>query len=262
MAQITTIIWDAMGWCPMHATPRGLPSAPEGPALKTRIAGDSGPVARRSAQFMRLAWGVVILAWVLAFLALPHLPEVIPVHWGLHGEPDGFAGRLPGALGLPVLTTFFMVLLLVIPRYDSVQVSLTPFRDSYSLVILATVSMLLCVEVMALLIGLGVNVPVVTVVPVLIGLLFIVMGSLMPHIGRNTTMGIRLPWTLASEEVWKKTHEYGGRLFVAAGVVVIIGSLVTGIWATALMIVVILGTMLYVCLWSYRLAKAVPSRDI
>ncbi|AGB01629.1 SdpI family protein [Methanoregula formicica] len=261
MVQVFFRIWDAMGWCPMHPTPRDLPPAPEGSGLKTRVAGDSGAVARRSARFMRLAWGVVILAWVLAFLALPHLPEVIPVHWGLHGEPDGFADRLPGALGLPFLTTFIMALLLVIPRFDSVQISLIPFRDSYSLVILATVSMLLCVEVMALLIGLGVNVPLVTLVPVLIGLLFIVMGSLMPHIGRNTTIGIRLPWTLASEEVWKKTHEYGGRLFVAAGVVVVIGSLVTGIWATALMLIVILGTTLYICIWSYRLAKTVPARD-
>ncbi|HEX3002458.1 MAG TPA: SdpI family protein [Methanoregula sp.] len=262
MAQLGHLIWDAMGWCPMHAAPQELPLAPEGRGVKSRMTGDSGPVARRSAGFMRLAWGVVILAWVLAILALPHLPEVIPVHWGLHGEPDGFASRLTGSLGMPLLATFIMVLLLVIPRFDCFQISLSPFRDSYSLMILATISMLLCIEVMALLIGLGVNVPVVTVVPVLIGLLFIVMGSLMPHIGRNTTMGIRLPWTLASEEVWKKTHEFGGRLFVAAGVIVIIGSLVTGIWATALMIVVILGTTLYVCLWSYRLAKTIPAQDV
>ena len=259
---LSDTIWDAMGWCPMHTTSRSLPPVAEGSGLKTRVAGDSGAVARRTARFMRLAWGVVILAWVLALLALPHMPEVIPVHWGLHGEPDGFAGRLPAVLGLPVLTTLFMGLFLVIPRFDSVRISLTPVRDSYALVILATVSMLLGVEVMALLIGLGVNVPVVTVIPVLIGLLFIVMGSIMPHIGRNKTIGIRLPWTLASEEVWKKTHEYGGKIFTAAGVVVVIGSLITGIWAIALMLVVIFGTTMYVCVWSYRLAKSMPTRDL
>lgn len=255
MAQIAALIWNAMGWCPMHAAPREMPPVAEGRGLKSSITGDNGPVARRSARFMRLAWGVVIVAWLLALFALPHLPEIIPVHWGLHGEPDGFADRLTGTLGLPILTTILMVFLLVIPRYDSVQISLTPFRDSYALVILATVSMLLCVEVMTIAIALGVPLPVVTIVPMLIGILFVIMGSMMPHIGRNTTIGIRLPWTLASEEVWKKTHEYGGRIFVAAGIISVLGSLVTGIWAVALMLIVILGATLYICIWSYRLAK-------
>jgi len=257
MAQIASLIWDAMGWCPMHAAPRDLPPAPEGSGLKTRKTGDSGPVARRSARFMRLAWGVVIVAWILAFLALPHLPEVIPIHWGLHGEPDGFADSLTGTLGLPFLTTFFMILLLVIPRFDSVQISLAPFRDSYALMILATVSMLFCIEVMTLAIALGIPLPVVTIVPMLVGVLFVIIGSMLPHIDRNTTIGIRLPWTLASENVWKKTHEYGGRIFVIAGVITVLGSLVAGVWAVALMLAVILGTTLYIGIWSYRLAKTI-----
>jgi uncharacterized membrane protein len=72
-------------------------------------------------------------------------------------------------------------------------------------------------------------------------------------------MGIRFPWTLASEVVWKKTHEFGGRLFRVAGVIVILGSLVAGIWAIAWMLVIILGTSLYICIWSYRLAKRSPT---
>ena len=74
-------------------------------------------------------------------------------------------------------------------------------------------------------------------------------------------MGIRLPWTLASEEVWNRTHEYGGRVFMAAGVLVVLGSLVAGIWAMALMLVIILGSTLYIGIWSFRLAKSLPGSE-
>lgn len=255
MAQIASLIWDAMGWCPMHAAPRDLPSAAVSGELKRGATGDDGPVARRSARFMRLTWGVVVLSWIIAVLALPHLPEVIPIHWGLYGEPNGFADKFSGILGLPVIIMLVMLLMIVMPRFHSVEFSLEAFRDIYAMLIFATIAMIFCIEAMVIVSALGVGLPVVTIISLLIGFLFIAMGGLMPHIGRNTTMGIRLPWTLASEEVWNRTHEYGGRLFMAAGVVVVIGSLITGIWATALMLVVILGTTLYISIWSYRLSK-------
>ncbi|MCK9630721.1 MAG: SdpI family protein [Methanoregula sp.] len=255
MVQIATLIWDAMGWCPMQAAVRYPPKGSQGELRQRDSAGDGGPVARRSAMFMRLSWGVVILSWVIAFLALPYLPEVIPVHWGLHGEANGFADRLSGTFGLPAVMTLLMVLLLVLPRYNSVKFSLTAFQDIYAIIIFATIAMFFCIEVLALLIAAGVDLPVVIIMPMLIGVLFIVMGALMPHIGRNTTMGIRLPWTLESEEVWKKTHEHGGPVFAGAGVLVVLGSLVTGMWAMALMLVIILGVTVYIVVWSYRLAK-------
>jgi uncharacterized membrane protein len=257
MAYLAETIWNAMGWCPMHAAVQQPADSRTGYAWKTAGRGDGGSVAQRSARFMRLAWGVVTLSWIVAILVLPYLPEIIPIHWGLHGEPNGFADRITGTLGLPVITTLIMVLLLVLPRFDSVQISLMPFRDSYAIIILATVSMIFCIEVMTLGIAMGICLPVVTIISILIGVLFIVMGSLMPHIGRNTTMGIRLPWTLASDEIWQKTHEYGGKVFVASGVLVVLGSFIAGIWAIALMLVIIFGSTLYICIWSYRLAKTV-----
>jgi len=248
-------VWNAMGWCPMETSIHYPVKSASGEPQTKDAPGDKGPVARRSARFMRLTWAVVILAWVLAFLALPHMPEVVPVHWGLHGEANGFSDRVSGTFGLPVMTTLIMVLLLVLPRYSSIQFSLLAFRDIYAIIIFTTISMFFCIEVMALLTAMGAVLPVVTIFSMLIGFLFIVMGGLMPHIGRNTTMGIRLPWTLRSEVIWKKTHEHGGPVFMGAGVLIVLGSLVTGIWAMALMLVIIFGATLYISVWSYRLAK-------
>jgi uncharacterized membrane protein len=259
MAHISQVIWGWLGWCPMQAVTRYPPQKSLGNAKERDSAGDSGPVARRSAMFMRMSWGLVILSWIVAFLALPHLPEVIPVHWGLYGEANGFSDRLSGTFGLPAILTLIMILLIILPRYNSMKFSLAAFQDIYAIIIFATVAMFFCIEIITLLIAGGVDLPVVMLLPMLIGFLFIVMGALMPHIGRNTMMGIRLPWTLRSEEVWKKTHEHGGPVFVGAGVLVVLMSLIAGIWALALMLVIILGASVYISIWSYRLAKNVPA---
>ena len=52
-----------------------------------------------------------------------------------------------------------------------------------------------------------------------VGLLLIVLGNFMGKITRNFFVGIRTPWTLASDEVWLRTHRLGGKLFVLAGAV-------------------------------------------
>jgi uncharacterized membrane protein len=47
---------------------------------------------------------------------------------------------------------------------------------------------------------------------------FALIGNLLGKVRRNFWMGIRTPWTLASEEVWIATHRLGARLMVAAGI--------------------------------------------
>jgi len=261
MAQIAGLIWDAMGWCPMEASVRYPVKSATGDTLKRDTASDGGPVARRSAQFMRLTWGVVVLSWIIAFLALPHLPEVIPIHWGLHGEANGFADKLSGLLGLPVIITLVTVLLIFLPRLRSMELSLEAFRDIYAMMIFATIAMVFSIEAMVIATAMGVDLPVVTIISLLMGFLILAIGGMMPHIRRNTIMGLRLPWTLASEEVWNRTHEFGGRIFMTAGVLVVLGSLVAGIWAMALMLVIILVSTLYISIWSFRLAKSLPGSE-
>ena len=259
MVRVSEVVWGWLGWCPMHAVPRYPVRGDDAIAGNPGRTGDEGPVARRSARFMRLTWGIVFLAWVVAFLALPSLPEVIPVHWNAFGNADAFANRIPGAFGMPGIMTLTMMLLMVLPRNDSMQVSLAPFRDIYAMVLFSLMLLLFCVELTALGIAMGLGIPIAVVMPVLIGVLFVVLGGLLPQIGRNRTMGIRLPWTIRDDVVWKKTHEHAGPLFMGAGALIILGSPVAGPWALALMTGVIVGLIVYISVWSYRLAKTIPA---
>jgi uncharacterized membrane protein len=243
-----------MGWCPMTASLQNR-TQEQNTASKPVSDGDPGPVERRAVLYVRLAWIVVGLSWLITLAFLPNLPETIPVHWNIFGEADGFARGLSGAFSLPVILTFTVIVLVNLPRFDQMRQSLDRVRDIYSIMIFSIVSFLLALQVMVLLTSVGIDLPVALTLPMMLGFLFIVIGSLFPHIGRNTTMGIRLPWTIRDEKVWKMTHEHGGPVFVIAGVLIVLGTPVAGVWAMPLTQFVLLATILYISIWSYRLSK-------
>jgi uncharacterized membrane protein len=85
------------------------------------------------------------------------------------------------------------------------------------------------------------------VVPELVGLLFIFIGNLSPKFKPNYFVGIRTPWTLANEDVWKKTHRFGGKVFVITGLLLLLVPVVpAAIQATYALSVIILCVVLIV----------------
>lgn len=61
---------------------------------------------------------------------------------------------------------------------------------------------------------------------IIIGVLFIVIGNYFKTIKPNYFIGIRTPWTLENETVWKKTHKLGGKMWFIGGILIVILSLI------------------------------------
>lgn len=251
---LSEVLRKYAGWCPMAAAAQKNTHG-ETSAVPQVRSGDAGPVARRAALFCRLTYAVVGLAWIVAIAALPYLPETIPVHWNMYGEADGFCGRLAGAFGLPAIMTLTLLLLIVLPRFDAMRVTFDDSRDIYAIITFAAISLLLGVEITTLLSSSGMNLPMGTIFPLLLGFFFIVIGGLMPHLRRNTTAGIRLPWTIRSERVWDETHRHGGPVFVFAGVLMVLISAVAGAWGMPVSLGIVLVAAVYITVWSYRLSR-------
>ena len=92
----------------------------------------------------------------------------------------------------------------------------------------------------------------------LVGLLFIIIGNYMPKFRQTYTMGVKTPWALADEENWNHTHRFGGRLWMAAGVVFLaltmLGAMNT-VWTLVMILVVALLPVLYSLLYYLRHRK-------
>jgi uncharacterized membrane protein len=80
--------------------------------------------------------------------------------------------------------------------------------------------------------ALGVSVRVETLMPILLGLLFVAIGNYMPKCKQNYTIGIKIPWTLASEENWNRTHRLAGWVWVGGGVVMLLSGFLGIFWLT------------------------------
>ena len=171
---------------------------------------------------MRTRYLVVCLLLIAAACAAlmycwPLLPEQMPVHWNIEGEVDGYAGRAVMWVVGPVGMALLMVAGLVLPMLSPNRFGMTEFLSTYYYIAGLAVCMLGYVFALMLIAGTGGVVPMQRALPAGLFLLLILMGNPMGKVRRNFFLGIRTPWTLASERVWYATHRMAARLMVASG---------------------------------------------
>jgi uncharacterized membrane protein len=169
----------------------------------------------------------LIAGAVLFSLAVySRLPEEVPIHWGLSGAPDRFGSRLEGAFLIPAMMIAMFAIMQWYPSRDPRAANITKFRGAYDTVVTATIALLSGLHVLALGNALGWRIDMPKVGTVALGLMFILLGNLMPLVRSNFIFGIRTPWTLSSDTVWTRSHRVGGYAMVVAGIITIVAGFV------------------------------------
>jgi uncharacterized membrane protein len=70
-------------------------------------------------------------------------------------------------------------------------------------------------------------------------------------------MGIRTPWTLASEEVWYKTHRFAGPIWIVGGIALFLIGFLPKAFTAPLFIAVILALTVLPMGYSYLVYRKV-----
>lgn len=173
---------------------------------------------------MRRRWlGLVItaLAAAVSLWFYPRLPETVPTHWNTHGQPDGYSSRLVAVAIMPIALLGLTGLFQVLPRIDPRGANYAKFLDTYWFLMNGVLAFMLVFHVTLLAIARGWDVNVNRVVLIGGGALFALVGNYLGRVESNWFLGIRTPWTLSSETVWRKTHRTAAWLFVAGGIVAV-----------------------------------------
>jgi uncharacterized membrane protein len=145
------------------------------------------------------------------------LPELLPAHFDAHGVADRFVPKDESAFLLPVLGALLVAVLIALePRGLSEPESGSQARV-YAQVVAAIAGLQLLQTVIKLMTGMGVPLDVPVWSTTGLGVAVMVIGNSFGKLTRNSIIGIRTRWTLASDEVWARTHRLGGWLFVMAG---------------------------------------------
>ena len=158
---------------------------------------------------------------VYSVLVLPSLPAEIPIHWNVAGEPDNTMAKALGAFLMVLVGIGVWLLFAGLPRIDPRRRHYADFQDTYWLLCNLVLLFLAAAHVLMLGIGLGWNVDPVQAMLIGLGLLFLGISPLLPRISSNWWTGIRTPWTLSSETVWRRTHRVGGYTCAPAGVLIV-----------------------------------------
>jgi len=193
---------------------------------------------------------LVLLSWALGLIFYPQMPERVASHWNFRGEVDGHMSRFWGVFLLPSILSGLALLFIVIPRIDPLKMNIDDFRKHFDTFIIIVFGFLLVLYLDVILWNLGIEISPNLILPFALGILWFDVGILLGHTKRNWSIGIRTPWTLSSDMVWKKTHQLSAKLFKICAAIAVVGVLFRDYaWIFVLAPVII--TAGYVIFYSY-----------
>ncbi len=159
-----------------------------------------------------ISFAVILVPMLAGLIFWNRLPEELPIHYNYKGEADNYASKAFAVFGIPG----FVFLLQAVCLWISYKIEKQ--RIAFSIVVMICPALSLMIGAVAYLPELGFDFDIGTMMIIVMGVIFSVIGNILPKVSRNKVMGIKLPWTLKNDEVWNKTHRLGGFVWFFGGI--------------------------------------------
>ena len=193
---------------------------------------------------------IILLPMVAGLVLWNRLPDEVPFHWNAAGEVDGWASK---AVAVFVPSAAMLALQWLCMLVTSTDPKKQNHPEKVKVLVLWLIPIItVFISALMYVSALGVSVRVETLMPILLGLVFVAIGNYMPKCKQNYTIGIKIPWTLASEENWNRTHRLAGWVWVGGGVVMLLSGFLGIFWLTLVPAIIMVAVPL---IYSYILHK-------
>lgn len=212
-------------------------------------------------KFDFIYWFIAILPFIMSACFYNRLPEQVAVHFNASGVADGYSSRLFAAFGLPAILLVVAILvnfcIKADPKHQNIERSKGMILLGRWLVVILANMVQIVILFYAVV---DVNFNMSLGFGVLTGIMIAAIGNYLPKCKQNYTVGIKVPWTLADEENWTKTHRFAGYVWTVCGVLMAIGAFLPNQYINiALLAVIIIVPIIYSYLL-YRHKKAEISK--
>ena len=201
---------------------------------------------KQNKKLLLLTSFVILLPILMGLLLWNRLPEQVPFHWDVNGQVDNWAGKGVAVFAMPAFLLGMQWLCALACSTDPRHKRYTPKMIRLVLWICPLIGLVVSALVYAAALGYGIRVEVV--MPLLVGVMFVIVGNLLPKCPQTYTMGIKLPWTLESEENWNKTHRFAGKVWVVGGILTMATAFLGSFW---ILIGVLVGMVGLPTIYSY-----------
>ena len=184
---------------------------------------------------------ITLLPIVLGIALYDRLPDVVATHWGIDNQPNGWSSKAMAAFGMPGILALINLLCSIAMDRPADKV---PQRLMWLCRWIIPVLSLILVPVM-LYSAMGVSFDMGRIVCSILGIMFIIIGNYLPKCRRNGVVGIKIPWTLSSDENWDKTHRFAGFVWIVCGAAAIVGGWIKPVVAIVALVAMILLPVVY-----------------
>lgn len=195
---------------------------------------------------------IVLVPMLASVLVYDQLPDQMVAHFDTNMQPDRYQDKLSLLLTVSVIS-LLPLLLKFLRRLDPKKENYAKFQRAFNIFRLAIALLFSVSYGLLLLYALGYEeqISMRLIVFTMLGLLFMVLGNYMGQIRPNYFTGIRTPWTLASDEVWRKTHRLAGPLWMIGGLIFLVTAFLPGISVPPMLGVLVAVTIVVPCAASY-----------
>ena len=170
----------------------------------------------KNKKYWLITSAITLLPILLGLLLWDQLPDKLPTHFGVDGAADGWGSKGFAVFGIPAMWLIFHLITWGVTRLD--QQNRGHNEKVLNLVGLTFPTMSIAFSILLYTRALEIELDMSAILFPLLGLLFIAMGNWLPKVKQNSTLGIKIKWTLYNEENWNKTHRFAGFVWVIGGV--------------------------------------------
>ena len=197
---------------------------------------------------------ILILLPILFGVALwDRLPDPMPTHFDANGVPNGYSSKPFAVFGLPLFLLAMQWACLIATGADPKRRNVNPKVLTLMFWLVPAIGLIAMGATYAMALGMDVN--ITQILYPFLSLVFILVGNYLPKCRQSYTMGIKLPWTLADEDNWNKTHRTAGPLWMICGLVTLVCPFLPGDIAKIVLFTALFTAILVPTIYSFLLAK-------
>lgn len=151
-----------------------------------------------------------------------NLPDKVPMHWNIRGEIDNYMSKTQAVWLFPVMTLVIWILFQILPLFDPKKEKYHLFKKEWQIIQMTLIGFFVYMNFIVYYISINPEVQMMPLFFIGMGILFILLGNYLSKIRQNYFIGFKIPWTLASEDNWNKTHRFASWCFVIAGILILL----------------------------------------
>ena len=178
------------------------------------------------------------------------LPEKIATHFDQHNLANGWSSKPVAVFGIPFLLLLVHLFCVFFTANDTKRKNINKRIFTMILWLVPVVSVITCMSIYGL--ALGMDIDMGMIVNIMVGIMFIILGNYIHKVKQNYTVGMKLPWTLNSEENWNHTNRMAGWVLILSGVLFLMNSLLL---KTEIVLIIILAAVFVPMIYSFILYK-------